>query len=459
MSDMTTDFIDLTDVSSSPIVVNLCSPRETSLDKQLHRPCDGMSCIYKDCAENETRTIRPDVEKAIGLTVPFAMLQKCTEKQKKAFLLQWNERCQGDHKNKGYNSVNFIHQSCWEIVCMEETKTSKKEVNIINEVAATMEKYDDIATIIEKIKRWVLPLLLASSSTVAFTGAGLSVSAGLYTYRGAGGIDTLEDFAAKEENEPLVIRGEPLREEEEEEPDWANLQPTLAHYSLAKMNDLGMLQYIATQNCDNLHQKAGIDQRYISDLHGNLFVEVCEKCSTQYTREYVTESSHIESIEEDRCYVQCSECGWNHHTGRKCCQQSCRGKLKDTIVNFGDDLHTHVCGGLTRAKEKFRRSDVSLCLGTSLSVQPSCSLPLRSKNMIIVNLQDTELDRQCDVRLYATTDDFFRILMPLLEEAKCHSNKENNNESVLGGAENKKTCVMDGGGRRKRKRSNREAQL
>ena len=79
--------------------------------------------------------------------------------------------------------------------------------------------------------------------------------------------------------------------------------------------------------------------------------------------------------------------------------------------------------------------------------------------MIIVNLQDTELDRQCDVRLYATTDDFFRILMPLLEEAKCHSNKENNNESVLGGAENKKTCVMDGGGRRKRKRSNREAQL
>ena len=38
--------------------------------------------------------------------------------------------------------------------------------------------------------------------------------------------------------------------------------------------------------------------------------------------------------------------------------------------------------------------------------------------MIIVNLQDTELDSRCHVKLYSTTDDFFRVLMPLLEEAQ-----------------------------------------
>jgi len=201
------------------------------------------------------------------------------------------------------------------------------------------------------------------------------------------------------------------------------------------MNHLGLLQYVATQNCDNLHQKAGLDREFISDLHGNLFVEVCEKCSVEYTRDYVTESSHIESVEDDKCYVRCGECGWNHYTGRKCSQKKCKGRLKDTIVNFGDDLHSVVCGGLIKAKEKFRRSDVSLCLGTSLSVQPSCSLPLKSKKMIIVNLQDTELDEYCQVRLYATTDDFFRVMMPLLEEAVRSRDKEikenSNGERVI----------------------------
>lgn len=447
MSSIKNNFIDLT-VSSSPVLVNLCSPRAAS--KQLHRPCDGMQCIFRHCVENETKFIQPDLDKAIGLTIPFAMLQKCTAKQREAFLLQWNDRFHGHHENKGYNSVNFIHQSCWDILCMEETKTSKKEVKIINEVAVTMEKYDDISTIIEKIKKQILPLLLRSKSTVAFTGAGISVSAGLYTYRGAGGIDTLEEFGPKKENnESLTME----REEEEEDPDWTKLQPTLAHYSLAKMNYLGMLQYIATQNCDNLHQKAGIDRNHISDLHGNLFVEVCEKCTSEYTRDYVTESSHIESVEENKCYLQCSECGWNHHTGRKCRHGNCRGKLKDTIVNFGDDLHPYVCGGFIKAQKMFRCSDVSLCLGTSLSVQPSCSLPLQSKDMVIVNLQDTELDEHCSVRLYATTDDFFKILIPLLEEAKIDSDKENEESRVMDERENKVYVIN--GGVCKRRRSKR----
>ena len=52
--------------------------------------------------------------------------------------------------------------------------------------------------------------------------------------------------------------------------------------------------------------------------------------------------------------------------------------------------------------------------------------------MIIVNLQDTELDSSCHVKLYATTDDFFRILMPLLEEAKCLNNQSmNTNKTTI----------------------------
>jgi hypothetical protein len=39
---------------------------------------------------------------------------------------------------------------------------------------------------------------------------------------------------------------------------------------------------------------------------------------------------------------KCKTCGWNHYTGRHCDDKKCNGKLRDTIVNFGDDLHSSI---------------------------------------------------------------------------------------------------------------------
>ena len=37
-----------------------------------------------------------------------------------------------------------------------------------------------------------------------------------------------------------------------------------------------------------------------------------------------------------RMYVKCPSCKHNHYTSRKCSNDKCKGKLRDTIVNFGD---------------------------------------------------------------------------------------------------------------------------
>ena len=214
----------------------------------------------------------------------------------------------------------------------------------------------------------------------------------------------------------MVVEQVDEEEEEEEDVDYGALQPTYAHLALAKLQDMDKLHGCATQNCDNLHSKAGVRDHLISDLHGNVFKEYCEKCFTEYTRDYSVDKYSTDCFNEPY-YRKCETCGWNHYTGRLCDTGKCRGKLKDTIVNFGDDLHPMVCGGLWKASRKCRHADLCLTLGTSLTVYPASDLPLKAKKLVIVNLQATELDEHADVRVWCTCDNFFKVLMPRLEEA------------------------------------------
>lgn len=44
------------------------------------------------------------------------------------------------------------------------------------------------------------------------------------------------------------------------------------------------MKAVITQNCDGLHGKAGTSDDILYELHGNVFVEYCEKCEKSYKR-------------------------------------------------------------------------------------------------------------------------------------------------------------------------------
>jgi len=123
----------------------------------------------------------------------------------------------------------------------------------------------------------VAQLLKKSKSTMAFTGAGISVESGVPPFRGEHGLWNKYDpkvldidyFHSNGGRAWLYIR-EIFYE------FFGKAQPNEAHRVLARMEQAGLLQALVTQNIDNLHQLAGSQNIY--EFHGNSNRLVCPEC-------------------------------------------------------------------------------------------------------------------------------------------------------------------------------------
>lgn len=68
------------------------------------------------------------------------------------------------------------------------------------------------------------------------------------------------------------------------------------------------------------------------------------------------------------------------------------------------------------------KSDLMLCLGSTLAVTPACTLVAHAKTCAIVNRQTTDYDERASVRVFGDCDRFMQQVMQLLlgveEEAR-----------------------------------------
>uniref|UniRef100_A0A7S2MLZ1 protein acetyllysine N-acetyltransferase n=1 Tax=Helicotheca tamesis TaxID=374047 RepID=A0A7S2MLZ1_9STRA len=171
-------------------------------------------------------------------------------------------------------------------------------------------------------------------------------------------------------------------------------QPTKAHRALAVLERNGYVNWVATQNYDDLSARSGFPTSKLSELHGNIFTETCSKCARVYHRDY--EVPLDDSVD--------------HETGRRCDDDKCGGDLRDNIIHFEESLPWHE---LKMSNCKFVGSDLSIVLGSSLKVEPAASLPFKSKRRsrslnakaVIINLQATPSDDAADLIIRATCDE------------------------------------------------------
>ncbi|XP_041060702.1 NAD-dependent protein deacetylase sirtuin-6 isoform X4 [Carcharodon carcharias] len=138
----------------------------------------------------------------------------------------------------------------------------------------------------------------------------------------------------------------------------------------------------------------------LSELHGNMFVEECTKCGKQYVRDTVVGTMGLKMTGQ--------LCDVKKARGLR----ACRGKLRDTILDWEDSLPER---DLSLADEACRKSDLAITLGSSLQIKPSSNLPFNTKKrggkLVIVNLQTTKLDRHSDLRIFGYVDEVVAKLM------------------------------------------------
>ena len=225
---------------------------------------------------------------------------------------------------------------------------------------------------------------------VALTGAGISTESGIPDFRSAGGI-----WATYDPMEVASIDGfrrDPARAWEFYARRLAVLcdaQPNPGHDALARLEELGLVGAVVTQNVDGLHQRAG--SRDVIEVHGSIRGAVCLRCGARATFERV-----LELLPLPRC-----ECG---------------EVLKPGVVMFGELLPV---AAIERATELARAARLLLVVGSSLEVHPVAGLPFetlrRGGTLAIVNRGPTALDEHADVRLDGSAGELLQRVLALVE--------------------------------------------
>ncbi|MGC8765317.1 MAG: SIR2 family NAD-dependent protein deacylase [Brevinematia bacterium] len=232
-----------------------------------------------------------------------------------------------------------------------------------------------------------MELIVKSNYIVALTGAGISTNSGIPDFRGPGGLYSREDLPFERLFSIEYFRGNPFffySNFSEILKSINNALPNKGHLFLKKLEDLGRLKVIITQNIDELHKKAG--NSCVIELHGNLSRFVCLSCNNEVKRE-----SDEYSLILDKALLgnvpACFKCG---------------GVLKPDVVFFGEYVHD-----LEKALTEVQRADLLLTMGTSLTVYPASTLPSyisETAKLVIINNQPTPYDEKAKVVLHDDID-------------------------------------------------------
>lgn len=206
------------------------------------------------------------------------------------------------------------------------------------------------------------------------TGAGISTESGIPDFRSPSGLYSDERNANV--FDVRFFRSNPegfYRFAREFYPVIAAAKPNAAHEVLAKWEREGKDVRIATQNIDDLHQRAG--SKHVFPVHGTMLTSTCLECGKPCKSEQI-----VPTVLAGK--VPLCECG---------------GVFKPDITFFGELLPEQAWESSVAAMSL---ADLVLVLGTSLVVYPAASLPdyrQPSSRLIVVNRDETHLDAVADV--------------------------------------------------------------
>lgn len=227
-------------------------------------------------------------------------------------------------------------------------------------------------------------VIAGAGRAVVFTGAGISTESGIPDFRSPSGLWTrmkpilFQDFVRSRE-----IRREAWARRFEGEDTIAKSEPNAGHRAVARLVEQGKVTHVITQNVDGLHQRAGVSEDRLIEIHGTVRYCKCLSCGARYENDEVRRMWADSGGDAPDCTL-------------------CGGIIKAATISFGQPMPELE---MERASLAALTCDLMLAIGSSLVVFPAAGIPISAKkngaHLVILNREETEMDHLADLVINA----------------------------------------------------------
>ena len=221
-------------------------------------------------------------------------------------------------------------------------------------------------------------IIQKSDNIVFFGGAGVSTESGIPDFRSETGIyNTIKRYKRSPEeilsHSFFMAHPDIFYDFYKSTMLYLDAKPNAAHQALAKLEAMGKLKAVVTQNIDGLHKLAG--SKHVYELHGTVHRNYCMRCHEFYDVNYILQSDGI---------PRCEKCG---------------GIVKPDVVLYEEGLDDMTIRASLNAIQK---ADVLIIGGTSLNVYPAAGFIqyYSGDKLILINKSETPYDRKANVLIH-----------------------------------------------------------
>ena len=232
----------------------------------------------------------------------------------------------------------------------------------------------------EKVEK-LAELIIQSKNIVALTGAGMSTESGISDFRtpGTGLWEKVDPYEFASIHSYVGNPAKNLEFMLETGKAIFKARPNKGHKALTKLQRLGKLKGVLTQNIDGLHLKA--KTKNIIELHGTANESKCMTCGQVYQITFM-----VNQVLKGNFTPSCERCS---------------GILKPNVIFFGEPLESET---LEAADAMIAECNLLLILGSSLVVYPVAFYPQKvlsvGAKLAIINIQETDMDNLAEVVIH-----------------------------------------------------------
>lgn len=229
---------------------------------------------------------------------------------------------------------------------------------------------------------------------VFFGGAGVSTESGIPDFRSQAGIYSKKQYPYPAEqmisHDFFMMHTDAFYDFYFHEMIYSKGKPNPAHIALAKLEQMGKLDAVITQNIDGLHQMAG--SKEVLELHGSVHRNRCQNCHRFYDLK--------EMLKQQDGIPKCTYCG---HT------------IKPEVVLYGEGLNQEV---VEKSIAHIQQADMLIVGGTSLVVYPAAGLLryFQGNTLVLINKSETSVDNQADIVIHDAIGKVMEEVMRQLEK-------------------------------------------